>query len=79
MLAAIGRSLPSYIAGVRCWAAFVDALGRARHFPAREGDVIRRAAMFRQCGTLKACLTNLRWAHRFLRFRNDWDTDAVRQ
>ena len=32
MLAAIGRSLPSYIAGVRCWAAFAGAPGRRATF-----------------------------------------------
>eukprot|EP00959_Pyramimonas_sp_CCMP1952_P371967 7788964-Pyramimonas_sp.AAC.1 len=66
MIAAISRSLPSYSAGIRCWAAFMGALGRGRHFPASEQDAIRYCSLFRQPSTLKSYMTHLRWAHRFL-------------
>ena len=33
MLQAIGESLPTYTSGVRCWAAFCDAMGLKRTSP----------------------------------------------
>ncbi|CAK0793703.1 unnamed protein product [Prorocentrum cordatum] len=79
MIAAIGRSLPSYSAGIRYWAAFMDALRRGRHFPASESDAIRYRSLFRQPTTLKSYMTHWRWAHRFLQLNDDWYTESLRQ
>ena len=46
MLQAIGKSLPTYTSGIRCWAAFCDALGLRIHFPAKESTVIQWSAIF---------------------------------
>ena len=79
MLDAIKLSLKSYASGLRCWAAFVDAIGCCVHFPATETNAIRYCAMFGRVGTLTTYVQHLRWAHRFLRLRNEWHTDAVAQ
>ena len=76
MVAAIALSIPSYMAGIRCWAAFCDASKCSVHFPATESNVIRYTSMFRQASTLHTYLKHLRWAHRFLRLPNDWHTDS---
>ena len=36
MIQAIDRSIASYVSGIRCWAAFNDAVGNSDHFPATE-------------------------------------------
>ena len=46
MLASTSESLRSYMSGIRCWAAFNDALGEHIHFPATEERVIKWAAVF---------------------------------
>ena len=40
MLASIADSLPSYCSGIRCWAAYCDAMGHKTHFPATAQMVI---------------------------------------
>ena len=79
MIKAIDRSIPSYISGVRCWAAFCDAQGVVTHFPATEVLALRYTAVFGSHATLCQYLKHLRWAHRFLHYSNAWETPAVRQ
>ena len=79
MIAAIAQSIKSYAAGIRCWAAFQDATNQPYHFPATEDMVVRYTAIFAQAGTLATYLKHLRWAHRFLRLHNDWDTSCLKQ
>ena len=79
MLAAIGRSLASYAAGIRCWAAFRDAMGDRCQFPASERSAIQYVSIFQQGSTMDTYLKHLRWAHRFLRMENGWDTPVLRQ
>ena len=45
MISSIARFLPSYAAGIRCWAAFMDVLGRQAHCPASGADVIKYMIM----------------------------------
>lgn len=79
MIASISLSLPTYIAGLRCWGAFMDACGRTKHFPACEADVLRYSSLFRMSSTFQTYLKHLRWGHRFLRLRNAWHSEVVRQ
>ena len=77
VLQAIGKSLPNYMAGIRCWAAFCDATSIRPHFPARETGVLRFCSVFANPDTFRTYY--LRWAHRFLRMTNSWDTPVVQQ
>jgi len=79
MIKAIERSIPAYISGLRCWGAFNDALGISIHFPASEKLVMQYTAVFGNAQTLQQYLKHLRWAHRFLRLANNWDTPALQQ
>ena len=79
MLASIQGSIPSYISGLRCWAAFNDSLGRAQHLPVTEGSAIQFAAAFQSAATYEQYLKHLRFAHRLLRLDNSWYTEAVVQ
>ena len=79
MLDAIKFSLKSYASGVRCWAAFADAMRFETHFPATETFVVRYCAVFGRAGTLGTYMQHLRWAHRFLWRSNAWHTDVVSQ
>ena len=62
MIDAISRSIPAYMSGIRCWAAFMDATNRSHHFPATEETVIQYASMFRSCASFETYLKHLRWA-----------------
>ena len=73
MVYAISRSAPTYISGIRCWAAFMDSMKQRAHFPATEEKVLQFAMMFRRTSSFEAYLKHLRWGHRFLRLSNDWD------
>ena len=79
MIEAISKSASSYSSGLKCWAAFCDALGVRVQFPASEQLVIRFSASFHNKSTLQQYLKHLRWAHRFLRMENAWHTDSVKQ
>ena len=79
MIAAVRCSIPTYASGIRCWAAFCDACSIVQHFPAQEEDVLRYTSVFSNAHTLDTYLKHLRWAHRFLRLPNGWDTPAVAQ
>ena len=57
----------------------MDSTGRHGHFPATERAVTQFSSMFRRTSSFETYLKHLRWAHRFLHLRNDWDTDVVRQ
>ena len=48
MLHAISHPLSSYVSGLRCWAAFMGAVGCTVHFPATEANAIRYISMFCQ-------------------------------
>ena len=77
MLASIQGSIPSYISGIRCWAAFNDSLGRSRHFPVTEESAIQFAAAFHSAATYEQYLKHHRFVHRLLRLDNSWYTQAV--
>ena len=77
MLESVRDSLPSYISGVRCWAAFNDALGRSQHFPVTESMAIEWAAVFSSSATYEQYLKHLRFVHKLLRFSNDWYSPSV--
>ena len=62
MLASIQGSIPSYISGLGCWAAFNDNLGRAQHFPVTEESAIQFAAAFQSAATYEQYLKHLRFA-----------------
>ena len=79
MLQAIGKSLPTYTSGIRCWAAFCDAMVLRVHFPAKESTVIQWSAIFTCAATYNQYLKLRAFAHRFLRMPCDWMTDAVKQ
>ena len=79
MLATISSSLSSYASGLKCWAAFNDALGTRQHFPASETAILQFGAMFRKGSTYEKYLHHIAWAHRFLRLPNTWLTPAVKQ
>ena len=61
MIQAIARSVPAYVSGLRCWAAFCDASGVSIQFPATEGMVMRYCCMFACPATLGQYLKHLRW------------------
>ena len=69
MLASISESLRSYMSGIRCWAAFNDALGDQVHFPATEARVIQWASVFTSGATYE----------QYLRMSNEWYTQAAVQ
>ena len=75
----VKASLKSYAAGIKCWAAFNDAAGCRVHFPASETMVLRWCSVFSNAGTLSHYITHLRWARRFLRLSEAWDTKSVKQ
>ena len=79
MIKAISRSLPSYMSGLRCWAAFCDAIGCRVHFPATSSMVLRYTAVFASHSTMQQYLKHLRWGHRFLRLDNSWENGSVTQ
>ena len=79
MLESVRDSLPSYISGVRCWAAFNDALGRSQRFPVTESMAIEWAAVFSSTATFEQYLKHLRFVHKLLRFSNEWYTPSVVQ
>ena len=79
MLNAISRSLATYGSGIRCWAAFCDAVGFRVHFPATEQMVVRYSSIFTCADTYQQYLKHLRWAHRLLRMDCSWFTDTVKQ
>ena len=70
MLASIKESIPSYVSGIRCWAAFNDNLGRSKHFPLTEDMAIKFVAIFNSASTYEQYLKHLRFAHRLLRLDN---------
>ena len=78
-IAAIQRSLPAYRSGLRCWAAFCDAIGRKQHLPVKASTVTQFSAMFANTMTLKQYLKHLRWAHRFLDLPITWETPSLTQ
>ena len=63
MLASISESLRSHMSGIRCWAAFNDALGEQVHFPATEARAIQWASVFTSGATYEQYLGHLRFAH----------------
>lgn len=79
MIKAIDRSIPSYISGIRCWAAFCDACGQQVHFPATETMVLRYMSMFSSSATMNQYFKHLRWSHRFLHMENLWQTPSIKQ
>ena len=79
MLTAISDSIPAYCSGIRCWAAFCDAMGCSVHFPASEEPIMSFGSIFSTAQTYIQYVNHLRWAHRFLRMDCAWDTDAVKQ
>jgi hypothetical protein len=79
MLQAISKSIPSYMSGIRCWAAFCDAMQVECHFPATQSMVLKYTAMFGSHATMMQYLKHLRWGHRFFHLANGWDTPVVTQ
>jgi hypothetical protein len=80
LIDSIQKSYRSYISGVKCWAAFCDALGKQTHFPATEQLVLQYMAVFKNDATLAQYLKHLRWSHRFLRMDPaSWYTPTVKQ
>ena len=79
MLATIQASMSTYSSGLKCWAAFNDALGRRQHFPATETMALQFGAVFRNGSTYEKYLQHVAWAHRFLRLPTDWFTASVKQ
>ena len=79
MVKAIEKSAAACMSGLRCWAAFNDALGCVEHFPAKPEMVEQFVAMFESTATLQQYLKHLRWALRFLHVPNAWDTDSLQQ
>jgi len=79
MIKAIGRSIPSYMSGLRCWAAFCDAHGEKIHFPASSALALRYTGMFHSHATLNQYLKHLRWALRFLHYTNCCETPTLKQ
>ena len=79
MLRSIAASIPAYCSGIRCWAAYCDAMGRSVHFPATEDLVIGFSSLFTNPQTYIQYVKHLRWAHTFLRLECVWYTKAVRQ
>ena len=79
MIAAISQALPFYCSGIKCWAAFCDAIGEKVDFPATESMVIKFSAIFTSPATFEQYVKHVRWAHRFLRMDCSWDTGAVKQ
>ena len=67
---AIEKSAAAYMSGLRCWAAFNDALGCVEHFPAKPEMVEQFVAMFESTATSQQYLKHLRWAHRFFHMPN---------
>ena len=79
MLASIADSLPAYCSGIRCWAAYCDAMGHKTHFPATAQMVIGWASIFSNPSTYTQYVKHLRWAHGFLHLPCTWETRAVKQ
>ena len=79
MLKSISGSIPAYCSGIRCWAAYCDALGLSVHFPATEDLVIGFANIFTNSQTYLQYVKHRRWAHTFLRMECSWYTNAVKQ
>ena len=72
MLASIRDSIPAYISGIRCWAAFNDSLGRPQDFPVIEDTAIQFAAVFHSAADYEQYLKHLRFVRRLLRLDNSW-------
>ena len=79
MIAAIAASLSAYSSGIKCWAAFCDAMNWKVHFPATEDSVVQYASIFNSPETFEQYKKHLRWAHRCLRLPTTWDADTVKQ
>ena len=80
MVEAIKGSYQSYCSGLKCYAAFCDALGVCPQFPAIERNAIRFAMLFRNASTAQQYLKHLKWAHRFLRLDcGVWNTESLKQ
>ena len=79
MLQAIGKSLPTYTSGIRCWAAFCEGMGLRTHFPAQVKTVIQWSGLFTCAARCSQCVKHLAFAHRFLRMECTWLTNSVRQ
>ena len=80
MIEAIRGSYQSYCSGLKCYAAFCDALGVCPQFPASERTAIRFVTLFRNASTAQQYLKHLKWAHRFLRLDcGAWNTDSLKQ
>jgi len=75
------RSLPSVIAGLRCWGAFAQEALRypanADMPPASSQDVQRWLTIFRNARTASNYLGYLRWACRAFSLEKDWDDEAL--
>ena len=65
-LDSISKSWPAYCSGIKCYAAFCDAMGYCPHFPASVRVIIRFSAMFCNADSLQQYIKHVRWAHRFL-------------
>ena len=79
MLQAIDKSIPTYMSGIRCWAAFCDAMQIQCHFPATQRLVLKYTTMFGSHATMKQYFKHLRWGHRFFHLENTWDPPVVTQ
>ena len=79
MLRSIPDSIPAYCSGIRCWAAYCDAMGYSVHFPATEARAIGFRSVFTNPQTYLQYVKHLRWAHTFLRMECVWYTAAVKQ
>ena len=79
ILNSILRSIPAYVWGIRCYAAFCDALGVDVHFSAEERRAIQFSCVFRSAATYEQYLKMLRFAHKLLHLDNSWYTDTVKQ
>ena len=63
---AISKSWQAYCSGIRCYAAFCDAMGYSPHFPTSVRTLIRFSAVFSNPESLQQYVKHVKWAHRFL-------------
>ena len=62
----ISKSWPAYCSGIKCYAAFCDAMGYSPRVPASVRVIIRFSAMFCNADSLQQYIKHVKWAHRFL-------------
>ena len=81
ILNSIAKTWISYVSGIKCWAAFCDAIGCSRRFPATESSrILKYAGVFKNAATFAQYLKHLRWAHRVLKMDpSQWSTATVKQ